>query len=32
MEKMIAYCGLTCTDCDAFKATQNNDDKLRQEV
>jgi hypothetical protein len=32
MEKMIAYCGLICTDCDAFKATQNNDDNLRQKV
>lgn len=32
MEKMIAYCGLVCTDCDAFKATQNNDDNLRKQV
>jgi hypothetical protein len=30
MVKMTAYCGLACTDCDAYKATQNNDDKLRQ--
>lgn len=25
MEKMIAYCGLVCTDCDAYVATQAND-------
>ena len=25
MEKMIAYCGLTCTDCPAYLATQTND-------
>ncbi|MCL2887764.1 MAG: DUF3795 domain-containing protein [Elusimicrobia bacterium] len=24
-----AYCGLNCAECDAFKATKNNDDKLR---
>jgi len=32
MAKIIGYCGLTCTACDAYKATQNNDDKLRQSV
>jgi hypothetical protein len=32
MDRMIAYCGLVCTDCDAFKATQNNDAALRAEV
>jgi hypothetical protein len=32
MKKMIAYCGLTCTDCEAFIATKNNDDKLRSKV
>jgi hypothetical protein len=32
MEKMIAYCGITCTDCGAFVATQNNDDAKRKEV
>jgi hypothetical protein len=32
MEKMIAYCGLVCTDCGAYKATQKNDNKLRKEV
>ena len=25
MEKMIAYCGLVCTDCPAYVATQAND-------
>jgi hypothetical protein len=25
MDKMIAYCGLVCTDCDAYIATQAND-------
>ena len=24
-DRMIAYCGITCTDCDAYKATQAND-------
>jgi hypothetical protein len=25
MDKIIAYCGLVCTDCDAYIATQAND-------
>jgi hypothetical protein len=25
MERMIATCGLICTDCEAYKATQDND-------
>ncbi len=25
MDKMIAYCGLVCTDCKAYIATQAND-------
>jgi len=25
MDKIIAYCGLTCTDCDAYIATQADD-------
>lgn len=25
MEKMIAYCGLVCTECEAYLATQAND-------
>ena len=32
MEKMIAYCGLNCTECPAFIATQNDDDALRRET
>jgi len=32
MEKMIAYCGLVCTDCGAYIATQKNDDKKRKAV
>ena len=27
---MIAYCGLECLDCMAYKATLANDDKLRE--
>lgn len=26
MDKMIAFCGLTCTECPAFIATQKDDD------
>ena len=32
MEKIVAFCGLTCTDCKAFMATQENDDAKRREV
>jgi hypothetical protein len=32
MDKMIAFCGLTCTECPAFIATQKNDDKEREKV
>ena len=32
MEKQIAYCGLVCTDCKAYIATQKNDDKMREEI
>ena len=32
MEKMIAFCGLTCTDCPAFLATQNDDDAKRKKT
>jgi hypothetical protein len=32
MDKMLAYCGITCTDCGAYIATQNNDDAKRKEV
>ena len=29
MEKIISYCGLICTDCPAYLATQNDDNDLR---
>jgi hypothetical protein len=32
MEKMIAYCGLVCSDCPTFLATQNDDDIMRQKT
>ena len=32
MEKQIAYCGLICTDCLAYIATQADDDKQKKEV
>jgi len=32
MEKMIAYCGLVCTSCPAYIATQNNDQEALQKV
>lgn len=32
MDKMIAFCGLTCTECLAFIATQKNDDEERRKV
>ncbi|MBL7073802.1 DUF3795 domain-containing protein [candidate division KSB1 bacterium] len=32
MKKMIAFCGIICTDCPAFIATQKNDDEERKKV
>lgn len=32
MDKFIAYCGLDCQKCDAYKATQNDDNALREKV
>ena len=32
MENKIAVCGLNCEECEARKATINNDDKLREKV
>ena len=32
MAKIIAYCGLNCTDCMAYIATQNDDDEKRKET
>lgn len=30
MQKMIAYCGLDCTECDAYIATKNEDEELKR--
>ncbi len=32
VERMISVCGLICTDCDAYKATQANDQDWLQRV
>ena len=32
MRKMIAYCGLDCEKCDAYLATINNDQALREKT
>ena len=32
MDKMIAYCGLDCAECEAHMATVNDDDELRRKV
>ncbi|MGC8494894.1 MAG: DUF3795 domain-containing protein, partial [Syntrophobacteraceae bacterium] len=32
MDKMIAFCGLTCTECPAFLATKENSDEKRRQV
>ena len=32
MNKMIAYCGLDCEKCDAYIATKNNDQALREKT
>jgi len=32
MEKMIAYCGIVCSECGAFIATQTDDDAKRKET
>ncbi|KPJ49095.1 MAG: hypothetical protein AMJ38_03965 [Dehalococcoidia bacterium DG_22] len=32
MEEMIAYCGLVCTQCPAYVATQNDDAEQRERV
>ena len=32
MKKMIAYCGLDCEKCDAYIATVNNDQNLREKT
>ena len=32
MSQMTAFCGLVCSDCGAYIATQNNDDEKREEM
>ena len=32
MDRMIAYCGLVCTDCPAFIATQQDDQEALKRV
>ena len=32
MKGLIAFCGLDCEKCDAFIATKNNDDGLREKT
>nr|WP_300326246.1 DUF3795 domain-containing protein [uncultured Anaerostipes sp.] len=32
MKEMIAYCGLDCEKCDAYIATSNNDQNLREKT
>ena len=32
MKKLIAYCGLDCEKCEAYIATKNNDNALREKV
>ena len=32
MSEMIAYCGLDCRECKAFKATQNKDFERKKEI
>ncbi len=32
MSKLIAYCGLVCSDCPAYQATQSGDDEALAKV
>jgi hypothetical protein len=32
MEQQIAYCGIICTECPTYIATQNGDDEKRKET
>jgi len=32
MEKMTAFCGIVCTDCEAFIATREDNDAKRREI
>jgi hypothetical protein len=31
-KEMVAYCGMDCTECPTYQATQNNDNNARAEV
>ncbi len=32
MDKKIAFCGIDCSECEAYIATQNNDDEVIKEL
>ena len=32
MNQMMAYCGIMCDECPAYKATLNNNDELRKKT
>ena len=32
MEKLIGYCGIDCSECDAYLATKNNDQALQEKT
>ena len=32
IDKIIAICGVSCTKCDAYQATQNNDTKALETI
>ena len=32
MKEMVAYCGIDCTECPAYQATQKDDDKARAKL
>jgi len=32
MNKVLAYCGLLCNQCDAYIATRNNDQALKEKI
>jgi hypothetical protein len=31
-KKVVAFCGIFCSGCPAYKATINDDDKMREEI
>jgi hypothetical protein len=32
MEEMVAFCGIVCTECPTYQATQKNDNKARAKI